>query len=102
MADRSNVYVTLYRYTDQGAREIRDAVQLAAHWQQEAERRGVRVLALYWLQGQYDALTIVEADDEDEVMALMLAIGAEGSLRTETVRGYSIDDLARMRARLSA
>ena len=58
------------------------------------------MLALYWLQGQYDALTILEAADEDEVMALMLAIGAEGSLRTETVRGYSLDDLTRMLGKL--
>jgi uncharacterized protein with GYD domain len=98
----SNVYVTLYRYTDQGARAIRNAVELAQRWHQEAERRGVKVLALYWLQGQYDALTILEGPDEDEVMALLLAIGAEGSLRTETVRGYSIDDLARMLGKLPA
>jgi uncharacterized protein with GYD domain len=96
----SQVYVTLYRYTDQGARAIGNAVELAQRWQQEAERRGVKVLALYWLQGQYDALTILEAADEDAVMALMLAIGAEGSLRTETVRGYSLDDLTRLLGKL--
>jgi uncharacterized protein with GYD domain len=100
MAGSGNVYVTLYRYTDQGARAIGNAVELAQRWQQEAERRGVKVLALYWLQGQYDALTILEAPDEDEVMALMLAIGVEGSLRTETVRGYSLDDLTRMLGKL--
>ncbi len=94
-------YVTLYRYTDQGMRGIGNAVELAKRWQAEAERRGVRVHALYWLQGHYDALTIVEADDDDQVTALLLAIGAEGSLRTETLRGYSADDLARILATLS-
>src|SRR5919202_564374 len=89
-------YVTLYRYTDQGMRNIGNAVELAKHWQQEAERRGVRVLALFWLQGHFDAVTIVEAPDEDAVTALLLAIGAEGSLRTETMRGYSAEDLARL------
>ena len=33
-------------------------------------------------------------------MALLLAIGAEGSLRTETARGYSLDDLTRMLGKL--
>ena len=86
-------YATLYRYTDQGMRAIRGAAELAEHWYREAERRGVEVLALYWLTGQYDAVTIVRAADEDQVMALLLAIGAEGSLRTETMRGYSLDEL---------
>ena len=94
------MYVTLYRYTDQGMRAIGNAVELAQHWHAEAERRGVRVHALYWLQGRYDAVTIVEAPNEDDVMALLLAIGAEGSLRTETSRGYSADDLARLLGKL--
>ncbi len=92
----SRVYVTLYRYTDQGMRGISNAVELAKRWYGEAERRGVKVHALYWLQGQYDALTIVEAEDDDQVTALLLAIGAEGSLRTETMRGFTADDLNRI------
>jgi uncharacterized protein with GYD domain len=95
-------YVTLFRYTDQDMRVIGRAAELARRWQAEADRRGVRVLALYWLQGQYDALTIVEAPDEDRVVALLLAIGAEGSLRTETLRAHSSEDLARTLGTLSA
>jgi uncharacterized protein with GYD domain len=88
-------YLTLYRYTDEGMRGIGNALEVAQGWQAEADRRGVRVLALYWLQGQYDAVTIIESANDDAVTALLLAIGAEGKLRTETVRAYSADDLAR-------
>lgn len=95
-------YVTLYRYTDLGMRAIGGAVDLAQRWYVEAERRGVRVLALLWLQGQYDALTIIESDDDDAVMALLLAVGAEGSLRTETMRAYSAEDVARVLAKLQS
>jgi uncharacterized protein with GYD domain len=94
-------YVTLYRYTDQGMRAIGNAVALAQRWHGEAERRGIKVLALWWLQGQYDALTIVEGPDEEAIAALLLAIGAEGSLRTETMRAYSADDLARILGKLT-
>jgi uncharacterized protein with GYD domain len=89
-------YVTLYRYTDQGMRGIGNAVELAKRWQGEADRRGIKVLGLWWLQGQYDAVTIVEGADDEAVTALLLAIGAEGSLRTETMRAYSADDLGRI------
>jgi uncharacterized protein with GYD domain len=95
------VYVTLYRYTDQGKRAIGNAVELAKRWQVEADRRGVRVHALYWLQGRYDAVTIIESSDDDSVTALLLSIGAEGSLQTETMRAYSADDMARILAKLA-
>jgi uncharacterized protein with GYD domain len=86
-------YVTLYRYTDEGIKGIKKAGEIAQGWQQEAQKRGVKVSALYWLQGQYDAMTIVESDDESAVMGLLLAIGAQGLMRTETVRAFSLDDI---------
>lgn len=88
-------YVTLYRYTDEGIKGIKNAAEIAKGWQQEAEKRGVKVSGLYWLQGAYDALTIVESDSEDAVNALLLAIGAQGLMRTETTRAFSLADIER-------
>jgi uncharacterized protein with GYD domain len=90
------VYVTLYRYTDEGMKRIKEAPKIAESWQREAEKAGVAVKALYWLQGAYDAVTIVESDDEDAFNNLMLAIGAQGYLRTETMRGFGIEDVQRV------
>ena len=89
------VYVTLYRYTDDGMKRIKSAGDIARGWQQEAAKRGITVKALYWLQGAYDAVTIVESDDEDAITSLLLAIGAQGYLRTETMRASSLDDVER-------
>ncbi len=89
------VHVTLYRYTDAGIKGVKQAAEIARGWQDEAQKRGVRVLALYWLEGQYDAMTIVESDDDDAVMGLMLAIGAQGLMRTESMRGFSLADMER-------
>ena len=91
------VYVTLYRYTDEGMKGIKSAGQIAEGWQAEAGKRGVTVHALYWLLGQYDALTIVEGDD-DAVQSLLLAIGAQGALRTETHKAMSLEDVQRLTA----
>lgn len=87
------VHVTLYRYTDAGIKGVKNAAEIARGWQQEAQKRGVAVKALYWLEGQYDALTIVESDDEAAVMGLILAIGAQGLMRTESLRGFSLADV---------
>ena len=96
------VYVTLYRYTDEGMKGIKNAAEIARGWQQEADKRGVAVRALYWLQGSCDAITIVESDDEDAVNGLLLAIGAQGLLRTETMRGFSIEDIQRFTQQLGS
>jgi uncharacterized protein with GYD domain len=90
------VYVTLYRYTDEGMKRIKEAPKIAESWQREAEKAGVSVKALYWLQGAYDAVTVVETHDEDAFNNLMLAIGAQGYLRTETMRGFGIEDVQRV------
>jgi uncharacterized protein with GYD domain len=91
------VYVTLYRYTNEGMKGIKSAADRAAGWQAEAQKRGVKVQALYWLLGQYDALTIVEGED-DAVQGLLLAIGAQGALRTETHKAMSLEDVQRLTA----
>jgi uncharacterized protein with GYD domain len=88
-------YVTLYRYTDEGIKQIKSAADIARGWQQEAQNRGITVQALYWLHGAYDAVTIIESDDDDAVTALLLAIGSQGYLRTETMRASSIEDVQR-------
>jgi len=91
------VYVTLYRYTDEGMKGIKSAGEVAEGWQAEAKQRGVTVHALYWLLGQFDAITIVEGDD-DAVQGLLLAIGAQGALRTETHRAMTLEDVQRFTA----
>ena len=88
-------YVTLYRYTDEGIKQIGRAPEIARGWQAEAEKRGVKVKELLWLQGAADAITVIESDNEDAVNSRMLAIGAQGFLRTETMRGITVDDLTR-------
>jgi uncharacterized protein with GYD domain len=95
-------HVTLYRYTDEGIKGVKHAADIARGWQQEAQKRGVNVLALYWLEGPYDAVTIVESDDDDAVMGLLLAIGAQGLMRTESMRGFSLSDVERFVQQLGA
>lgn len=94
------VYVTLYRYTDEGMKHIGEAAEVARGWQRAADQAGLKVQALYWLQGRYDAMTIIESDDDAAVNRLLLAIGAQGYLRTETLRGLTLEDVEQAAQRL--
>ena len=57
-------FVTLYKLTDQGSREIKTLPERVRATEARAAERGIKVLGWYLTQGQYDVVTIVEAPDE--------------------------------------
>lgn len=82
-------YVILNRWTDQGARTVKETVQRAQQFRMECERRGIRVHDIVWTQGRYDTVISLEAPDEQAMMAAMLALGNMGNVRTETMRAFT-------------
>jgi uncharacterized protein with GYD domain len=87
-------YVSLVNWTDQGVRNAKDTVQRAAAFRSDLERRGATLVGLYWTQGRYDIVTIVEAPDDQTVMAALLAVAGLGNVRTETLRAYNETEMA--------
>jgi uncharacterized protein with GYD domain len=55
-------------------------------------RRGVNVKSVYWTVGHYDLVTTLEGTDE-AVTTVLLKVGMRGNVRTETLRGYSLDEM---------
>ena len=49
---------------------------------------------IFWTQGRYDTVTIVEAPDESSAMSLSLSLGALGNIRIESLRAFSAADMA--------
>ena len=58
-----------------------------------AETFGAIVRELFWTQGRYDIVAIVEAPDEMSVTALNLSISALGNVRTESLRAFSAAEM---------
>ena len=86
-------YVVLYKLTDQGIRNIRQTVERARESQEESERRGFTVREIYWTQGQYDLAVIIDAPDEQTMMAGLMNIGAAGNARSETLRAFTLQEM---------
>jgi uncharacterized protein with GYD domain len=93
-------YVALIKWTEQGIRSVKDTVARAEQNRQAIERGGGRLLGLWWTQGAYDLVAVGEWPDEDGAMAFLLASGMEGSVRTETLRAFSAEDMGRILAKL--
>jgi uncharacterized protein with GYD domain len=86
-------YVVLYKYTDQGAKDMKSTVQRAAEAKAENEKRGFKVLGVYWTQGRYDLVAVVEAPDEQAMAASLVSVAGAGNVRSETLRAFTADEM---------
>ena len=86
-------YVVLSRFTDQGIRGAKDSPKRAEAFKRMAETFGATVKELFWTQGRYDVVAIVEAPDEISATALNLSISALGNVRTESLRAFSAAEM---------
>lgn len=86
-------YVVLANFTDQGIRSAKESPKRADAFKQMAKTFGVTVKDLFWTQGRYDIVTVIEAPDESSAMSLSLTLGALGNVRTESLRAFSAADM---------
>ena len=89
-------YVVLYRFTDEGRKDIKGTVRRAAEVRKENEDRGFKVVGHFWTQGRYDLVTIVEAPSEDAMMGGLFNIAEAGNVHSETLRAFSDEDMERI------
>ncbi len=88
-------YVVLYKFTDQGLKNIKDTVKRAREVRAENEKRGFKVICTYWTQGRYDMVAIVDAPSEDAMLSGLFNIAATGNVHSETLRAHSEAEMER-------
>ena len=55
-------YITLIRFTEQGAKNIKQSTTRARAFVEAAAKAGVTIEAQYWTAGSYDGALILSAD----------------------------------------
>ena len=93
-------YVILNKFTEQGIRHVKDTTKRAEATRKAFEAAGGRMIGIWWTQGQYDSVAIVELPDDESVVALLLQIGQQGNVQTQTLRAFSEQEMAGIIARL--
>lgn len=88
-------YVVLYRFTEQGRRHVKDTIHRADEIRSLNETAGFRVVGMYYTQGQYDVVAIVEAPSEEAMLTGLFAIAEEGNVTSETLRAFSPEEIQR-------
>jgi len=89
-------YVTLVHYTEQGVKTFKDLPARLEDTRKAGEAAGARLIAFYLTMGQYDAVLINDAPDDETIAKLALAAGGRGNVRTETLRAFTEDEARRL------
>jgi uncharacterized protein with GYD domain len=79
----------LYRFTGQGLKGIKGTVKRAREVRAENEKRGFKVLGMYWTQGRYDLVAVMDAPSEDAMLAGLFNVAEAGNVHSETLRAFT-------------
>ena len=85
-------YIALYKLTDQGIKNIKDAPGRIEEGIKNAEAMGGKVLGFYTVMGEYDYVSIGEFPNDEAAMVLNLALGAQGNVRTTSLKAFTTDE----------
>ena len=93
-------YIVLASFTGQGIRNINESPKRADAFKEMAKKSGATVKEIFWTQGRYDIVTVIEAPDELSATALNLSLSALGNIRTESLRAFSSADMMKIVAKM--
>ena len=85
-------YITLVKYTKEGIANIKESPNRLDAAKKAFKAMGAELKEWYLVMGQYDAVAISEAPDDETVAKLALLQGSKGSIRTETFRAFREDE----------
>ena len=93
-------YVSLFNFTEQGIRNIKDSPNRAKAVAKAIEGMGGRMIGIWWLLGQYDGIVILDAPNDEVVTQLLMMTGMQGNVRTLTMRAFSEEEASNIISRL--
>jgi uncharacterized protein with GYD domain len=89
-------YVVLYKFTEQGAKDIKGTLKRAREARAENEKRGFKTLGVYWTQGRYDLVAVVDAPDEQSMLKGLFSVAGAGNVRSETLRAFTEGEMEKV------
>ena len=93
-------YIGLLNFTDKGLQSIKDTTKRAAAAKEAAKKHGVNMRDMFWTLGEYDAICVLEAEDEASVAAFSIGTALQGNVRTRTLRALSAAEMDKVLAKL--
>ena len=93
-------YIILVRYTQQGMQNIKDSPARLDAAKKAFQAMGAQLKQWFLVMGQYDAVVVSEAPDDETIGKFLLATGSLGNVRTQTFRAFTEDEFRKLVASL--
>ena len=94
-------YVIQGNFTDQGIKNIKDSPKRAEAFKSEVEKKGGKVINLYYTLGKHDIIAIVEAPSDEALASVLYATGRLGNVRTKTLKAFPMSEAAKIIEKLA-
>jgi uncharacterized protein with GYD domain len=82
-------YIILGSFTQQGMAKIKESPARIEAARKAIQAAGGKMLGWYLTIGHYDFVVITEAPSAKAAVSVLLAIGGQGSIRTETLCAFT-------------
>ena len=86
-------YLMLSSLSEQGLQTLLANPDRVREVNKDVEEMGARVLQQWFVLGPYDFVSIIEAPDASTIARLSVALGARGSVHTQSYEMLEVDDL---------
>jgi uncharacterized protein with GYD domain len=90
------IYITLYKFTEQGIKDIKNAPSRVEQGIKGWEAMGGKMLGFYATLGEYDYVGIAESPDEETATAYLLKTGSLGNVKTTTLKAFTVEEFKKI------
>ena len=87
-------YVTLIRFTSQGARNLKQSPTRAAAFRKAVEKAGVKIEVQLWTTGEYDGILVLNASSEIKALNAIAKLASTGNVSTRTMQAFDAKEFA--------
>jgi uncharacterized protein with GYD domain len=89
-------YVTLMKFTEQGAKDLKGAPRRFESAIKAWELMGGKTVGAYFVMGEYDYIAITESPNDEAAISANLAVCAREHVKTTTLRAFTVEEFAKL------
>ena len=89
-------YITLIKFTERGAKHVKDSCKRAADFKASAKKLGIEVKEQLWCLGAWDGLITFDAPSDEAATVGMLSLCSQDNVVTQTMRAFSAAEMAKI------
>jgi uncharacterized protein with GYD domain len=93
-------FVILGKYTEKGAASIKDGPARIQAVRKAVDAAGGKWLGWYLTMGKYDFVLIVQAKNAEVAAGLILSVGSQGNVSTQSMRAFTEEEFKELVAKL--